>query len=231
MLRGGLIALFPKVSAATVWRAQHRRLAFAVALSLGLHVGVFWVSAATSGGFLHQRTLPGTTPLLARIETSPPVQLAVERPADTAFLASTVSHEKTLKMRQSASRTEPLPVLASDNMLPARDPPSDSGYYAAKDVDVRAAPIGDIEPADPDLSGTIGGSVLLRLEISARGSVDRVVVVRADPDYAFGPGAFAAFERARFSPARKAGMPVPSEMVIELHYGASRSRQPPAPKR
>jgi TonB family protein len=122
-------------------------------------------------------------------------------------------------------------VLTADTLLPERDSPADSGYYAAKDVDVRAAPIGDIEPADPDLTGTIGGAVVLRLEISARGTVDRVIVVRADPDYAFGPGAFSAFERARFSPARKAGIPVPSEIMIELHYGTSRSRQSAAPKR
>jgi TonB family protein len=196
----------------------------AVALSLALHLGVFWVSAAPSDGFVHKRTLPGTTPLLARIETSPPLQLASVLPADTAFVASIAPHDRTPRIPQSASRAEPSPVLASDDILPARDPPSDTGYYAAKDVDDRAAPIGDIEPADPDLSGTIGGAVLLRLEISARGTVDRVIVVRADPDYAFGPGAFAAFERARFSPARKAGIPVASEMVVELHYGVSRSR-------
>jgi TonB family protein len=168
--------------------------------------------------------------LIAWIEASPPAQLASELPADTAIVAS-LTPDSAFSMPQSARRADPPPVLASETLLPARDSPSDSGYYASKDVDVRAAPIGDIEPADPDLSGTIGGAVLLRLEISARGTVDRVVVVRANPDYAFGQGAFAAFERARFSPARKSGIPVPSEMMIELHYGTSRPRQSAAPKR
>ncbi|HEV3009167.1 MAG TPA: hypothetical protein VGX52_09055, partial [Burkholderiales bacterium] len=60
---------------------------------------------------------------------------------------------------------------------------------------------------------------VLRLLINGGGSVDNVLVVNAEPAATFGPEILLPFKQARFLPARKAGIAVNSEMLIELRYG------------
>ncbi len=95
----------------------------------------------------------------------------------------------------------------------------DNTYYGAAEVDSRAVPLTAIQPINPDLTGTLHGIIVLRLYINSRGSVDNVVIVRAEPYHTFGPSILAPFRQARFAPARKGGVAVNSEMLIELRYG------------
>ena len=95
----------------------------------------------------------------------------------------------------------------------------DNTYYGAAEVDSRAVPLSAIQPTNPDISGTESGIVVLRLYINSRGTVDNVVIVRAEPYHTFGPSLLLPFRQARFVPAKKAGVAVNSEMLIELRYG------------
>ena len=103
----------------------------------------------------------------------------------------------------------------------------DSTYYSAAEVDSRAVPLSAIRPVNPDITGKEQGIVVLRLYINSRGSVDNVVIVRAEPYHTFGPSLLLPFRQARFAPARKAGVAVNSQMLIELRYGPDE----PAPRR
>jgi len=95
----------------------------------------------------------------------------------------------------------------------------DDTYYRASEVDSRAVPLSAIQLANPDITGTERGIVVLRLYINSRGGVDNVVIVRAQPYHTFGPSLLLPFRQARFAPARKGGVAVNSEMLIELRYG------------
>jgi TonB family protein len=97
----------------------------------------------------------------------------------------------------------------------------DSTYYRAAEVDSRAVPLSPIQPANPDITGKEQGIVVLRLYINSTGRVDNVVIVRAEPYHTFGPSLLLPFRQARFVPARKGGVAVNSEMLIELRYGPS----------
>jgi TonB family protein len=97
----------------------------------------------------------------------------------------------------------------------------DNTYYRAAEVDSRAVPLSAIRPINPDLTGSLQGIIVLRLYINSRGSVDNVVIVRAEPYHTFGPSLLLPFRQARFVPARKGGVAVNSEMLIELRYGPS----------
>jgi TonB family protein len=97
----------------------------------------------------------------------------------------------------------------------------DNAYYRAAEVDSRAVPLSPIQPANPDITGTEQGIVVLRLYINSAGRVDNVVIVRAVPYHTFGPSLLLPFRQARFVPARKGGVAVNSEMLIELRYGPS----------
>jgi TonB family protein len=96
---------------------------------------------------------------------------------------------------------------------------ADDTYYSAAQVDSRAVPLSAIQPANPDITGKERGIVVLRLYINSRGTVDNVVIVRAEPYHTFGPSLLLPFRQARFVPARKGGVAVNSEMLIELRYG------------
>ncbi|HET9762206.1 MAG TPA: TonB family protein [Casimicrobiaceae bacterium] len=119
--------------------------------------------------------------------------------APAAILNVTLGHE--------ALRAATRPPIAADT------------YYSAAEVDSRAVPLSAIQAGNPDISGTARGIVVLRLYINSRGTVDNVVIVRAEPYHTFGPSLLLPFRQARFIPAKKAGVAVNSEMLIELRYG------------
>ena len=60
--------------------------------------------------------------------------------------------------------------------------------------------------------------VVLRVLISERGVVDNVAVVRAEPRGVFDQAAIDAFSKARFSPGLAAGMPVKSQITVEVQF-------------
>ena len=157
----------------------------------------------------------------------------------TCTLASCALHATAMGTAQSllsgarqgdylADSTRPTVLNVTLPRAPAHAAPVharrvDDTYYSAREVDSRAVPLSAIQPANPDITGTERGIVVLRLYINSRGGVDNVVIVRAVPYHTFGPSLLLPFRQARFAPARKDGMAVNSEMLIELRYGPSES--------
>ena len=70
----------------------------------------------------------------------------------------------------------------------------------------------------PPEAGLTEGSVVLRLLIGKSGTVDEVTVVRSHPKGLFERSAVAAFSAARFSPGKVLGVPVKSQVTIEVHF-------------
>ena len=122
--------------------------------------------------------------------------------------------------KRAAQREKP----GAEREAPPAKP--ETAYYSAREVDVRAVPLGEIVPINPDFSGRESGVVVLRVLINAGGSVDNVLVVSAEPANNFGPQLLLPFKRARFLPARKSGIAVNSEMLIELRYGGIEEGKP-----
>ena len=88
----------------------------------------------------------------------------------------------------------------------------------AASLDRGAHPLDDIDPAFPPAAGSRGGSVTLRLVISATGVVEDIAVVRAVPPGVFDDAALAAFGHARFAPGMRGGVAVRSEVVYEVEF-------------
>lgn len=99
-----------------------------------------------------------------------------------------------------------------------REAKAQTVYYSAREVDVRAVPLAEIVPINPDVTGRESGTVVLRLFINAAGTVDNVMVQRAEPERAFSSALLLPFRNARFAPARKNGRAVASEMLVEVRY-------------
>lgn len=96
-------------------------------------------------------------------------------------------------------------------------PPAPS-YLSGGQLDPGPRPLQDIEPAFPDAAGQQHGIVVLRLLINESGVVDQVAVVRSMPKGLFEKSALEAFAAARFSPGMLLGLPVKSQVTIEVEF-------------
>ena len=85
-------------------------------------------------------------------------------------------------------------------------------------LDPGPRPLEDIEPDYPDTIRLREGIVVLRLLISDTGHVDDVAVVRSDPRGVFEQAALEAFSKARFLPGLAAGVPVKSQITVEVQF-------------
>lgn len=91
-------------------------------------------------------------------------------------------------------------------------------YMDSGKLDPPPLPLHDIEPEYPASLGLQEGVVVLRLLINEQGDVDNVAVVRAFPPELFNASAIAAFGSAKFSPGRWLGMPVKSQVTVEVQF-------------
>lgn len=93
-----------------------------------------------------------------------------------------------------------------------------SEYFPTTDLQIRPHPIRPIEPTIPDNADPREIKVVLRIWISADGKVDRVVTLSGPTDERFSRSAATAFAMSRFSPGVKNGVPVGTEMTVEVVF-------------
>lgn len=100
--------------------------------------------------------------------------------------------------------------------------PSPDKWYTASEVDVRAEPITEIRLRYPsDLSERLTGKVRVRVFIDEGGVVRKLQIADSEPPGLFDEAAKQVWQDVRFSPARKDGVAVKSQKLIELTYAPS----------
>jgi TonB family protein len=90
--------------------------------------------------------------------------------------------------------------------------------YRATGLDPPPTPLHDIEPEYPTHQGLREGVVVLRLLINEKGIVDEAIVVRSFPPGVFDSSAVVAFGSAKFSPGMFLGLPVKSQLTVEVEF-------------
>ena len=96
----------------------------------------------------------------------------------------------------------------------------DTTWYVARQVDIHARAVGNIEPAYPDEARLRNqeGTLKLMLKIDDLGRVRDAEVVEADPPGIFDAAALEAFRNARFYPAIKDGRPVRYQAYVRVVF-------------
>ena len=135
----------------------------------------------------------------------------------TKVLSGPLAASTTAAEQLAANPLPPNPV-ASAVATRARGLPPAPDYLAAGQLDPGPTLLSEIEPEYPEAAGSLRGAVILRLLISDQGVVDDVSVVRAAPEGVFDAAAVAAFRAATFSPGRVLGVPVKSQVTIEVAF-------------
>lgn len=175
----------------------------AVAASVVLHAAAgFVLTGAPLGSPTGQGSL-ASHPLQARI-VAPAPDLAAS--AVAALDRAPAAPEIRPFPRPGADAPQPLGLRASPV------------YYLPSQLDVRPRLTTRVDPPYPRLAPPDGGYVVLRVLIGEDGAVERALVVVADPEGFFEEAAADAFAAARFSPGRRGGIAVKSQLWIELKF-------------
>lgn len=219
MDRAWLLALVPRpYREAAPYR---RRFAFALAVSLALHAAaMFGLRAGLGAGSA------GVGPVALNARLVP-----LQDMADTAAPAgASPPGMETPASDGIAARPRDAQALArggGENRPPGR--PGAPGalpfnfiqagyYYLASKVHKPPAAIGDIDFQYPENSPLKDGMVQARVLINARGSVDDVIVEVSEPPGVFDAAAIKSLLTGKFSPGLLHGIPVPTQIAVEVRY-------------
>lgn len=139
---------------------------------------------------------------------SPSSQSRAVASVGAALPASAVAHDDGPKIAPPARA-----VAAPEPALPAAP-----DYLTGSQLDPGPRPLHDIDPTYPTEAGLREGIVVLRLLVNQQGIVDDVGVVRASPKGLFESAAVKSFAEATFSPGMVQGLPVKSQITVEVHF-------------
>jgi TonB family protein len=122
--------------------------------------------------------------------------------------------------RAARIAAEPAPAASMPVARSQAEPglPPAPAYLSGGQLDPGPRPLQDVEPAFPDEAGLQHGIVVLRLLINEFGVVDQAAVVHSAPKGLFEKSAIEAFAAARFSPGMLLGLPVKSQVTIEVEF-------------
>jgi len=93
-----------------------------------------------------------------------------------------------------------------------------TAYLSGARMDPGPRPLDDIEPLYPPEAGLQEGVVVLQIFINEGGTVDEVKMLRSSPKGLFEHSAIGAFAAAKFSPGMVLGIPVKSQITIEVQF-------------
>jgi protein TonB len=96
----------------------------------------------------------------------------------------------------------------------------DPAWYLPREIDVYPRPAVPVRPVYPAraLDEGVGGRVTLLLLVDENGLVHEVSVVEAEPEGYFEESSVAAYQAARFEPARKDGRRVRSRILVRVLF-------------
>jgi TonB family protein len=153
-------------------------------------------------------------------EVTPGPQRTERVPGEVGAQPATVPAARKFDARASvrpATSASPTPAPAPETPR-AVQRASDPVYYAARDLDVYPVPLAPLQFRYPaHLSGErAGGEVLVRLLLDETGSVDEATVIAAQRAEPFDEYARAILAAARFSPGRRDGRAVKSQLTVRV---------------
>jgi protein TonB len=170
-----------------------------------------------------------------------PLDLSLRRPGDapprTELQATLVTGESARPAAQPAPEGEKPAAGGEAAAVPQAGEPGDTAragtqtgerglalpapdkWYTASEVDVRAEPITEIRLRYPrELAERVHGTVRVRVFIDEGGVVRKLQIDSSEPPGLFDEAAKQGWQDVRFSPARRNGVAVKSQKLIELTF-------------
>ena len=217
----------PAGTAAPTWR----RFAWALVVSAVLHgVAVFGVRAGIGEGwgatgehrFLTARLMPVPNEKTPQHNPGPAPATVIALSPDGRPAPVVADPAKEPPPPATAAGAGSGPNLAGQHATGTGSLPFDylktGHYFPARHVHKPPAAIGDINFEYPANTTIRDGVVFAQVLINARGNVDMVIVDSAEPAGVFDNVAVRDLLDAKFSPGLMHGVPVPTELMVEIRY-------------
>jgi len=198
------IARLPlRLKALPLWQ---RRLTLAILVSLTLHGLAFF--GLRAGRTEHH---PGQSALLMAhlVDVTPAGGVQESSPAANAATQTETG--------SSSAKPDSASATAGAGDLPL-DLQQTRTYYLASRLHKAPVSLEKLSFDYPAESTVRDGVVMARILINERGSVDDVIIDKADPPGTFEANTVASLLRARFSPGELFRQPVPSQLSVEVRY-------------
>lgn len=186
------------------------RLTIGLLASALLHLALLASVAPTAPRF----TPP--SPLQVEIrrapEAEPAGEIAIAQPSELAGPPAALAPPREPLPQPAPTATAPEALIETSLLL--------DKYYGAREVDVRAEPLNEVDLIYPQIAyqNRTRGKVRLNIFINQDGAIDRVEVVEAVPRGIFEDAALTATHALHFSPAIKWGRAVKSRKTIEVVF-------------
>jgi len=211
------VTALPVRTATAVSTLPGARLRVALAASAAIHAGVLAVAPLCPVGSPFGDGAWRGEPLRARIVASEGAsRSAARKPAPS---------KRSVAPSGAANAAAQEPVTGPAASSPTlQDPPAPRGladgpvYFLASELDASPALLSAVEPVPPQGAPPDGGYLVLKLLIDEQGRVEEVLVLVADPAGVFDEAATAAFGNALFTPGTRAGVPVKSQVLMEMKF-------------
>ncbi|SBT07551.1 exported hypothetical protein [Candidatus Accumulibacter aalborgensis] len=156
------------------------------------------------------RAVPPLT--LAPVELGSDAHLS---PQDKAPVKNVDEQRKENHIVEPALTEKTIDIASAS--LPSGLPPA-PGYASGVGLGRQPRLLSEITLEYPSAAGTRDGIVVLRILVSETGTVDNLVVLRANPEGFFEDAALKAFAPAKFSPGEFLGVPVKSQFFVEVDF-------------
>lgn len=218
----------PIEGAAAWYSAATKRFSCSLFITLLLHAFIFIILLGANPATMTR--VSGVSNEVSRLATT------LNAPLTIVALANdlTADSEPLLKLTPAMVLTPttntnallPSPVV-SGQVSPAKAGANDEVsvdaswqalYQRTSNLQKSPQPLTDITPTYPKQAGKMRGKVGLLLFISEFGDVDRVVVTYATPRGLFEASAIEAFQQAKFLPGTALGIPVKSQLALEILF-------------
>ena len=181
--------------------AARSRLAAAAVFSTALHAGVMFGVGVGGDGKDARHAIESAPELRVKLAAQSPAKLS--RPQEA-------QQEQAISRPSQSSPTDAAPGPGGAVSAPR--------YFFSSELGKHPTVLAPIVPRYPDQLQTGPYYVRLRVFINEHGAVDDVVVVNADPNGVFERAARAAFAQAHFLPGQRDGVPVRSQMLVEVKF-------------
>ena len=205
------------------------RLAYAVLISLGLHLFLLFevhVGRVEQGGKPRQVIEARLAPSVVADQNEVLVK-AIDGPVtsqvqDVPLQAEAETPSPASKTADEAAKPG-IPEAAASPVLVDAPLPLDTTYYGLKEVDTLPSKLGD--PFYPEQAAklNISGKVRVRLLLNENGGVDEAIVLAVDPPgWGFETAVLAYLRDGQFKPAMRKGRAVRSTVNYELEFSVDK---------
>lgn len=190
------------------------------------------ISAAVHASFLATELLPAS---LTQIRIAQPsgadwlagrksdlkvwIEASIQRASPGTGIGAADSgaarHSEVLGDRRSLTADKNANVEDSAHLLADLAPK----YYRQSELDERPRPRNQVEPEFPIvIDPGVTGTVVARLFINMEGAVEKIVIESSRPSGLFDQAVLDAFAKASYTPGKRKGIPVRSQIRVEIDF-------------